>query len=448
MPARGFADNGQRLTSGSGPFSQNGLLLGARVGKIALAMLDLILFSAVLAALLGLVEISFHLKGSAPASDAPVAPAHLAPIDGLRGLLATSVLIHHATCLRTWHLTGSWKPASPFFNNCGSYAVTMFFFITGFLFWSKLQRNPRPPLVPHLRSRIARLGPAYWTSTALMLFGVAGITGWTLHEPFRQVVLKVADWFFFTLHRQTDVNGLENTHHLDAGVTWTLRLEWVFYLLVPFCGWFAGRLWKTVLFIGLAFLLRVVAAGVMTIETVPFWIRMLLDQFSLFLACYFGGGIITAVLLPTIRKRFAQIQFTRPVFSALALSVAIAGVNFMPKEYGAAGAIWFLVPFALTALGNDWFGLLTSQPMLLLGKISYSLYLLHGFTLYMGLALAHRIDPALLTNPFTFWLLVIAIGGTAIALSSLWYRWFEAPFMPSKQRSPAVVSFRSEPVNA
>src|SRR3954467_5416037 len=127
-------------------------------------MIDLILFSAVLAALLGFVEISFRVRGSAPVSGVVVPPAHLAPIDGLRGLLATSVLIHHATCLRTWHLTGSWKAASPFFNNCGSYAVTMFFFITGFLFWSKLQRNPRPAIGPHLRSRIARLGPAYWAS--------------------------------------------------------------------------------------------------------------------------------------------------------------------------------------------------------------------------------------------------------------------------------------------
>ena len=86
-------------------------------------------------------------KGAAP-------PKHLAPlqaathasitsrnasIDGMRGLLALFVFLHHA-CIWYFSLsTGQWKiPPSYFYTHLGQSSVALFFMITAFLFSNKL----------------------------------------------------------------------------------------------------------------------------------------------------------------------------------------------------------------------------------------------------------------------------------------------------------------------
>src|SRR4051812_45357279 len=96
-------------------------------------------------------------RGSSPAQATAPTPgaAHLLSIDGLRGVLALSVFVGHAAGARMWYRTGQWgAEVGPVFGQVGVYAVTMFFFITGFLFWEKLLRNPKPNIGAHLKSRL------------------------------------------------------------------------------------------------------------------------------------------------------------------------------------------------------------------------------------------------------------------------------------------------------
>jgi peptidoglycan/LPS O-acetylase OafA/YrhL len=256
---------------------------------------------------------------------------------------------------------------------------------------------------------------------------VAAGTGWTRREPPGELLKHLGDWLFFTVHRQSDINGFARTDLVDAGVTWTLRLEWIFYLMIPFCGWFAGRLWRTVAFLALAVALRRLALATSTVDAVPLWLRDLFTQYSLFLMFYFAGGIAVAAARPVIRARWPNVRWGAPVFSAVGLALGGAALFLMSARYG-RGAVWWVVPFGLIALGNDWFGFLTSAPMQVLGRISYSLYLLHGIFLGLGFMLVQRWHPAALTNAWIFWPLVAVAGGAVIALSALSYRWFEAPF--------------------
>lgn len=65
------------------------------------------------------------------------------PLDGIRGILALSVFSHHFFKNYFFQTTGRWQsPNIDFFTNLGSVPVSLFFLITGYLFFGKL-RQPR-----------------------------------------------------------------------------------------------------------------------------------------------------------------------------------------------------------------------------------------------------------------------------------------------------------------
>ena len=88
------------------------------------------------------------------------AGAHYRQLDGLRGILALSVVLHHCLVIRRLAQGAGWEiPVRPLFAQLGPFAVTMFFFITGFLFWTKLMRAERIEHTSYWKARILRLGP-------------------------------------------------------------------------------------------------------------------------------------------------------------------------------------------------------------------------------------------------------------------------------------------------
>jgi len=301
-----------------------------------------------------------------------------------------------------------------------------------FLFWSKLRRQPRLDLAQHLRSRLARLGPAYWASILVLLAIVAAQTGFKLQVPFGQLLASVRDWVVFTLPALSDINGLANTPQIDASVSWTLRLEWIFYALVPLLGWFAGRFWRTLFFLGL------VLVGLRGVETrfvrpfIPGWLDGLIAESGFHLTRTFAGGMCVAALLPWLKTRVTGVDFRAPRFSLLGVSIVLAVTLWIKPNYGFVESACLLVPFALLVLGNDWFGLLTSQPTLFLGRISYSIYLVHGLVLYLVFLGVNRIFPVATMSAPCYWLVITALGAVVVATASRWYRWFEAPFISRK----------------
>lgn len=85
-------------------------------------------------------------------------------IDGLRGYLAFFVFLHHS-CIWYYYLgSGVWaNPPNRVFVHFGQIGVSLFFMITGFLFFSKML-DSRKSGVDWLRlysSRFLRLTPLY-----------------------------------------------------------------------------------------------------------------------------------------------------------------------------------------------------------------------------------------------------------------------------------------------
>jgi peptidoglycan/LPS O-acetylase OafA/YrhL len=352
-------------------------------------------------------------------------------LESMRGILALAVVVHHAV---VWYLLMYYQasdvsgPNATFYGQLGTAPVTFFFFITGFLFWSKLISNPKPPLRSFLVARFRRLLPAYLAAAALMLTLVAVFTHFQLYDTPANVA---RDAIKVVLGKAPEINGLKTAPWLWA-VTWTLEIEFLFYLLVPFLGWFAQTLWKTLLFIGGCNVLY--AASHLVARSHPDLPGFSLFQAVLrFLSLTFCVGFVAAhlVKIPAIR------QFARSAFAApLAAATIIATMCWVPARHGAVESLALAFPFVAVACGCDFWGALRTRALLFLGQISYSVYLVHCLVYGAILIPLSGVLRSEMKNPLMYWAVMFLAGPVIIGLATLWNRTFELPFMTKKGAPP------------
>ena len=359
---------------------------------------------------------------------------HFQAVDGLRGVLALSVFVHHAWCMRNLCLRSLWSDeGDAIFSQAAVYAVTLFFFITGFVFWTKLQREPRLRFGKHLRSRIARLVPAYWAVIGLILLSLVFDSEWIGWTSSVTTLKTINSWMLFTLPGTEGSDDWPLIGRLFLSVVWTLKLEWIFYLIIPFCGWFATRFWRTGLFVGLLLVIHTTVMMNTTNAAIPREIRTLARVTTSNLMFCFSGGILVAEIRRLLCEHYSKINFRGVGFSIFGTGMLVWLFFLMPARYSLEESLWLLIPFLLVTLGNDWFGLLTSKPMLFLGKISYSVYLLHIILLFFTFHWINTIYPVGKISPMAYWLIIAGHGAVLIALSALWHQLFEAPFMKASR---------------
>jgi len=239
------------------------------------------------------------------------------------------------------------------------------------------------------------------------------------------------------------LNGLSYAPWL-WGVTWTLQFEFLFYLLVPFLGWFAQTLWKTLLFIGGCNLLYAASLMVNT-EHPHLHAFLLLRALLRFLSFTFCVGFITAHLTRNAKVR----EFARSAWAApLSLALIAIALCFLPAHHGPLESVVLAVPFVAIAGGCNFWGALRLRPLLFLGQISYSVYLIHCL-LYAAIVipLYNVFGPALKSAPI-YWAVVLLIAPVIIGMSTLWNHTFELPFMGKRtaaSRPVGVAPLQSVP---
>jgi peptidoglycan/LPS O-acetylase OafA/YrhL len=334
-------------------------------------------------------------------------------LDGLRGLLATGVFFGHSVVMYQFHRTGAWqRPASPFYAALGELAVALFFMITGFLFWSRaISRGGRLAPLPLYWSRFWRIAPLYAFSAGLICLIVAFRSHFQVQESLPILAQQLLRVWSLGLMIFTELNGI-STMPINASVTWTLQYEWLFYLALPLLAWLArprreGALW--------AMLLIVLLIG-----------YRLSGRSDLVFLLYFAVGMGTAHLMARgnplrhlVSRRWLNLV---PLAGVLAVSMGV-------PAYSLRGVLCGVVVFVPIVSGLDFWGLLRLRPMRLLGTVSYSIYLLHGIVLCLGLSLIRTVCPAPGWTPPFYWLLVTAIGSLVVCLSAVTYRWLEHPFL-------------------
>ncbi|MFM0488031.1 acyltransferase family protein [Paraburkholderia graminis] len=330
-------------------------------------------------------------------------------LDGLRGLLALSVAIHHLVTAYKYHVDGvwGWLP-SGFYNQLGEAGVSLFFMVTGYLFWRRLvQENGQTDFVKLYIGRFFRIAPMYVVVVLIMFAVVAHRTHYELRVPPLDLVCSALRWLALGIGgSQIPLNGDVHANLVLAGVTWTIGYEWAFY--VSLLGlYFVARKGTHLAVSGLSFLVLLCVAQ-------P---GLAVSGFALL----FASGMFAASM------GLAGFSAKSKGASVVAVSSLAFAVASSPATYGRATQIFALfIFFVIVSSGNSLFGLLTSRPCERLGNISYSIYLNQGLAI-TGLYGLPFIRSWAFSGIAYYWASAAGCCIALAALSSVTYALIERP---------------------
>ena len=334
-----------------------------------------------------------------PAPSAQDSRGRIRELDALRGLAAFAVVLYHYTTrydLKVGHLD------APLFEvPWGHYGVELFFLLSGFVIFMTLERTKRSS--DFVISRVSRLYPGYWVGMACTLLAVA-----VLGVPHSGYDVGATDVALNTTMLQRYVPGTPNVD----GAYWTLSVELTFYALV--LGLFATGLLRRirlaiVALLGIELALHFATSG--GDASAPLALRGARQVFLSHYGPYFAAGILFYKLR---NERETGMHFVDRGLIVLCL-VAVAIMR--PGEELVASLVCFVIFSLLT---SGFLRPLASRPLLFLGGISYSLYVVHqviGF-----LVIRNATDLGMSTNAA----IVLAIG-VSLALATAITRLVELP---------------------
>jgi peptidoglycan/LPS O-acetylase OafA/YrhL len=352
----------------------------------------------------------------------PRSGSHLAALDGLRGVAAVVVVIHHAfnalVMPRETRRVLFEGALAPFVNGQG--AVVVFFMLSGYVLANSLARGRGPIDWPvFYTKRVFRIHPPYlfallfaWTASFFYVRDFGAERGLT-HVMWQMAQVHLAPRELFAASLFPGGAGGQ----LPVG--WTLRVEMVFSLLLPVM--IVAARWRR----GIPLL----AASLATFGLDYAWS-------DLWYAVDFSAGVVLFQQRDVVARALQRMP--RALHVALpALGVGILCAPHLLGWSHAAGGIllagWdrrdilVMAPGAALlvacAVALPGFARVLSRPSLrALGRISFSLYLLHVPILNV---LAPRIvSPQV---PWSSFALLVALVVVAVPASIACHRWIEVP---------------------
>lgn len=303
----------------------------------------------------------------------------LAGIDGLRAVAALWVVLFHIRAFSQAHL---FVPPLDLFARSGSTGVSLFLVISGFCLYLPFAagRAERFDARGFFRRRFNRLMPAFYVSLALA-FLLDVLAGPRLGFP--ALAPPQAAWQLLT-HATMTHAFFPSTFYALNGAYWSLALEWQLYLALP------------LLILGI----RVI--GLRNTLVIAVLCNV---GYRLALAWAVGHGVVasqgpmaTAVLPNLLPGRWAEFVFgmlaaelyrrghlanvvgRRQSMLMLALPVlVIAGFALVanPLSHLLFGLVFFLVVVLVLAPSGPLSRLFSWTPLVSVGLMSYSLYLVH-----------------------------------------------------------------------
>ena len=355
-------------------------------------------------------------------------------VDGLRGYLALSVMIHHFYLwIQTTRLSGTWTaPDINVLNEMGAGAVALFFMATGLVFYPRLRLGVLGIDWPTIYiSRLFRIVPLVFVSVVGVTAIIILRTGAAPDLSFlKAAACWVSSW------SQPDLLGYADSARIDAAVLWSLKYEWVFYIaLMPACAVvleIARRLKLPTWTVPAALLVGVIAlrAALALRHTEVIGLRYI---------ALFPIGMLALEIRE--RKALADV-LAGPVAGGAALAALALGMISTQFPYGLSLPL-FAVFFITVASGNSLFGLLKSKGARVLGECSFGVYVLHGIlldSLFVDLRpmLSHMQTPALVVL-----LPVVMVVAALVAAAA--HLWVERPMIAAGKRLARRLSDRLRP---
>ena len=335
-------------------------------------------------------------------------------IDGVRGYLGFFVFLHHAYIWNHYLKYHVWEnPQSNFFNHLGQTSVALFFIITSFLFTTKLLQTKKTAFnwKKYILSRFYRLTPIYLFTISIFLIIVGTLTNFEMRDTFQNNIKNSLSWIFFSISGPVNINLLADTSKINAGVTWTLPYEWMFYLLLPIIGLFYKVKvdFKTVTIFSLLFIL------------IFHLNNSLMENFLPFI-----GGIVCAMVLnnPKIKINWSHYKFA--FLGIIVLILSVVSFNSGKKIIPVVVSTFLLL---LIAHGNSFFGILATTFSRKFGQITYSFYLIHGLVLFVLFRFVIGYKIAAQLSELNYWGCIALSLIPIIFISQLTFKYIELPFM-------------------
>jgi len=368
----------------------------------------------------------------------------LTPIEGLRAWLALWVLGSHVfyfsgyTAEETTGLAGILHE--------GALAVSVFMMVSGFVIFNLLDQR-RESYPRFIIRRAARIFPAYvfFFACAVLLSGVvffpalqptAYMTGQAKYWHDAVADNWQTAWWNIPLHLSL-LQGLvpdavmgDYARNAFLLPSWSITLEWQFYLIAPVIFMFAVRERKR----GTG---RVVLLAILTVLIFAGHRFDWGKSFLLYHTEYFIVGAASYFAYRKLHQLLFAADSVFPVTVALVVAFYLVGLrNHALIPLCLWGAFFALLIEPPGSLSSRLLPLFTNPIAQYLGRISFSIYLAHWLVIILVQAALVRWLPNL-SRPIHFWVLLLIALPATIAIAALAYRYIESPGMEiGKKLSP------------
>jgi peptidoglycan/LPS O-acetylase OafA/YrhL len=362
---------------------------------------------------------------------APTVSRRLPEVDGLRGLAAATVVLHHSLIVvpaihddtRAQGLTAlnalKYSPLDVFV--VGTQIPLLFFLISGFVLALPFVNGRAPGFARFVVKRVTRVWPAY-AAACMLAFFAAGVMG-------GKAISAISGWpgkvWLSPATGRTAVQHLTLVTNFPTSgfdpVLWSLVHEMRVSLVFPLLA--ALVLWQRRWWLAVAASIAVAYAAIRLMPPGSGPTSYL--RTAVYLQ-FFVCGIVLA------RYRTAVIDRVRAATTASRVVLAVGSLvlytspwwlpdidargQFIDVETVLPGAVGLLV----LAIGAPRAGAaLCTRPMQYLGRISFSLYLVHAIVLVALLRLFYGVLPLPV--------LLVALWPIALGLATLGERYIERP---------------------
>lgn len=415
---------------------------------------------------------------------APLGTRHFDELDSLRGLAAITVAIGHLALLTFFSTTWPGHPEMAFWRGVveilnrtplaflmeGGAAVRFFFVLSGFVLMLPFLRRKENPYSPYIVKRVFRLYLPYLAAILLGLLGDYFLGQHFLSSfPLRAGDMWTQPITFHMVIEQVFLFGRQ-IGQFDQ-VLWSLVQEMRISVIYPLIA-------LLVLKVSTRKLIVIVAAIEATLASlVVFFPHINTSLQSFHSTVHFANIFIFGAWLAKNHEGLGQrlMRFgrsSRITFAIIAFLAYSLGMKFLwgnqiqvhilhPFEHHFAHA-WFAQPAFvgfMTNLTGDWLSALCASvaivyalhqhqireilhfyPILITGRASYTLYLVHSLVLWALLF-------SLAGTPW-FWAVVPGFILGTILLTWLFYRWVEVPTMTMGRKVARAMQERLRKVPA
>lgn len=328
--------------------------------------------------------------------------SRLFQLDSLRGLAAFCVIWYHLRLAFP-----SARSHNPFLVvlTSGHEAVVLFFVLSGYVLGMPLWAGRQRPYGSYLLRRFCRIYVPYF---AAMMFA------WVCARHFFGSTLTLTPWFHLTW--QTPLLWGLFVREVFMSTTpavntafWSLRLEAEFSILLPVFCWLVLRL-------------RAAGVAVLCVASYVLGTRVHNEDAVLRLMYYpmFFLGLLLSFYAEPLAGWWKRLpRLAHGVLLTLGVGLYLHVLPLAPQPADALTEIGSCLLILCALQSSRIAGVLRHRVAEYLGRISYSLYLVHGTVLFVALNLLYEHVP--------FPLLIAIYGVCALVLAHLFYVIIERP---------------------